>query len=98
MPGVDQFRRHRRGARQHAQPAEGVDALEVADRIGRCAGAAHAVVAVAAGDEVARELVIAPVLAGSVMGILILRYIPQKAFNILALVLAGIAAVRLILV
>jgi uncharacterized membrane protein YfcA len=41
---------------------------------------------------------IAPVLLGSLFGVLILRYIPQKTFNALALLLAGVAAVRLILV
>lgn len=39
---------------------------------------------------------IAPVLLGSLFGVLILRYIPQKAFNALALLLAGVAAVKLI--
>ncbi len=39
-----------------------------------------------------------PVLIGSLFGVLILRYIPQKTFNALALLLAGIAALRLILV
>jgi uncharacterized protein len=38
-----------------------------------------------------------PVLLGSLFGVLILRFIPQKTFNALALLLAGIAAVRLIL-
>lgn len=39
---------------------------------------------------------VAPVLLGSFLGVMVLRYIPQTAFNILALALAGVAAVRLI--
>ena len=39
-----------------------------------------------------------PVLLGCLFGVLILRYIPQKTFNALALLLAGVAAMRLILV
>jgi uncharacterized protein len=38
-----------------------------------------------------------PVLLGSLFGVLVLHYIPQKTFNALALLLAGIAALRLIL-
>jgi hypothetical protein len=60
--GVDEFVRHRRHVGQHAQPAEGVDLLVGLDGVGRHARAAHAVVAVAAGDEVAFELVRLPVL------------------------------------
>jgi uncharacterized membrane protein YfcA len=41
---------------------------------------------------------VVPVLLGSLFGVLILRFIPQKTFNALALLLAGVAAVRLILV
>src|SRR5262249_32851061 len=43
----------RLGVGQHAQPAEGIDALVEPDRLGRHRGARHAVEAVAAGDEVA---------------------------------------------
>jgi uncharacterized membrane protein YfcA len=41
---------------------------------------------------------VVPVLFGSLLGVMILRFIPQKTFNALALLLAGVAAVRLILV
>jgi uncharacterized protein len=41
---------------------------------------------------------VVPVLFGSLFGVLVLRFIPQKTFNALALLLAGVAALRLILV
>jgi hypothetical protein len=41
---------------------------------------------------------VVPVLVGSLLGVLILRFIPQKTFNALALLLAGVAAIRLIIV
>lgn len=41
---------------------------------------------------------VAPVLVGCFLGVLILRHIPQRVFNLLALLLAGVAAVRMIVV
>jgi len=40
---------------------------------------------------------VAPVLVGALFGVLVLRFIPQRAFNALALLLAGLAAIRLII-
>ena len=60
---VDQLVRHRRRVRQHAEPAERIDLLVHGERARRHAGAADAVEAVAAGDEVAGELVRRAVLA-----------------------------------
>jgi uncharacterized membrane protein YfcA len=39
---------------------------------------------------------VVPVLLGSFLGVLVLRYVPQKLFNALALLLAGAAALKLI--
>jgi hypothetical protein len=55
--GVDQLVADRRHLGQQAEPAEGIDALETARWRLRHAGAADAVEAVAAGDEVAFDLV-----------------------------------------
>jgi uncharacterized membrane protein YfcA len=41
---------------------------------------------------------VVPVLLGSLFGVIVLRYIPQKFFNALALLLAGVAALRLVTV
>ena len=62
MVGVDQFMRDRRRLRQDAEPAERIDPLEGLDRRRLDAGAADAVKAVAAGDEVAGDLVADAVL------------------------------------
>ena len=42
-------------------------------------------------------LVFPAVLAGAMAGVLIIKYMPQRVFNILALVLAGLAALKLLL-
>ena len=60
---VDELVRHRRRVGQEAQPAERIVALEGRQRAGGHALAAHAVEAVAAGDEVARELVLVAAVA-----------------------------------
>ena len=60
--GVDQFVADRRRLRQDPEPAERIDPLEGLDRRRLDAGAADAVKAVAAGDEVAGDLVADAVL------------------------------------
>src|SRR5689334_15748231 len=60
---VDQLVRYRRRVGEDAEPAERVDALVGGDAIFRNARAAHAVVAVAPGDEVALQPMLAAVLA-----------------------------------
>ena len=57
MVDIDQLMRDRRGFRQDAEPAERIDPLIGLDRRRLDAGAADAVKAVAAGDEVAGDLV-----------------------------------------
>src|SRR6185295_6785695 len=52
---VDQLLRHRRRVGEHAQPAERIVFLGDAQLLGRDAGAADAVEAVAAGDEIALQ-------------------------------------------
>ncbi len=45
------------------------------------------------------DLFVAPVaIVGALLGVFVLKYIPQKIFDTLALTLAGIAADRLIMV
>src|ERR1019366_5694718 len=66
--GVDEFVRNRRRLREHAEPAEGIDALEGLERALGDALAADAVVTVAAGDEVAVQLVLGAVLAKAYRG------------------------------
>src|SRR6185369_14762689 len=53
---IDELVRDRRRLREHAEPAERIDALVVAQRAVWHALPADAVVAIAAGDEVAIEL------------------------------------------
>jgi hypothetical protein len=65
---VDQLVADRRGVGQQAQPAEGVDLLVFGDGRARRAGAAHAVEAVAAGDEVAVQAVRLAVLVPGDVG------------------------------
>src|SRR5690606_8878533 len=60
---VDQLVVDRRRIREEPQPAEWIDLLVLANRILRHARAADAVEAVAAGDEVAIEAMLAAVLA-----------------------------------
>src|SRR5882672_2466653 len=60
---VDQFVGHGRRIAQDAEPAEGIDALERRERMDRDTLAAHAVKAVAAGDELAGDLLITSALA-----------------------------------
>jgi hypothetical protein len=60
--GIDQLRADRRGFRQDAEPAERIDPLVGLDRRRLYAGAADAMKAVAAGDEVAFDLVADAVL------------------------------------
>src|SRR5262249_34396709 len=55
--GIDQLVTDRRRVREDAEPAERIDPLELLDRGRLDAGAADAVEAVAAGDEVAENLV-----------------------------------------
>ena len=55
VQGVDEFLRRGCRAAQDAEPAERIDALERAQRSGRNRTAAHAVEAVATGDEVAGQ-------------------------------------------
>ena len=62
--GVDEFVRHGWHVGQHAQPAKGVHALVGFEQVGRGAGAAHAVVAIAARDEVTGQRVGLAVLFG----------------------------------
>src|SRR4029079_18245717 len=59
---VDQPVRHRRCVRQQAQPAKRVHLLVLSDRAARHAGTADAVEAVAAGNEVAHDLLAHAVL------------------------------------
>src|SRR5690606_28921965 len=54
---IDEFFGHRRLVDQHAEPTKRVDPLECRERFGGYAGAADAVVAIAAGDVVAVEAV-----------------------------------------
>ena len=49
---------NRRRVSQHAQPAEGVNLFVFADGAARCAGPANAMKAVAAGNEIAGDLVL----------------------------------------
>src|SRR5262249_24527574 len=56
MAHIDQLLRHRRRVGEEAEPAERIDPLELADRLRRHALARDAVEAIAAGDEVARDL------------------------------------------
>ena len=60
---VDELVRHRRRVGQQAEPAERIYALVRRQRAGRDALPAHAVEAVAAGDEVARELMLGSAVA-----------------------------------
>src|SRR5471032_1252336 len=62
MVDVDQFGRDRWRLRQDTEPAERIGALEDLQRGWRHALAAHAMEAIAAGDEVARDLVADAVL------------------------------------
>jgi hypothetical protein len=55
MMRVDELVGDGRGLRQHAEPAEGIDALEGGERLGGDAAAADAAEAVAARDEIAGE-------------------------------------------
>ena len=54
---VNEFVVHRGGVRQHAQPAKGVHLFVLLDGVARGAGAAHAVKAIAAGNEITFNLV-----------------------------------------
>jgi hypothetical protein len=60
---VDQLGRHRLGAREHAQPAEGIDLLVFAQDIGGNRLAADAMEAVGADDVVAIDAMLGAVLA-----------------------------------
>jgi len=57
MVGIDQLVADRRRIRKNPEPAERIDPLECLDRGRFYAGAADAVEAVAAGDEIAGDLV-----------------------------------------
>ncbi len=59
--GIDQLVRYRRTVDQNAEPAERIDAFESANRISRNALSRHAMVAVAASDEIARDFMRGPV-------------------------------------
>ena len=60
--GIDELVRHRGHIGQHTQPTKRVYAFIGLEHIGRRAGAAHAVKAIAARDEVAFDRVLPPVL------------------------------------
>jgi hypothetical protein len=42
-------------------------------------------------------LLVPVVVLGALLGVLVARHIPQRAFNLLVLLLAGLAALRLVL-
>src|SRR5258707_4057512 len=68
MIRVNQFVRNRRNVGQNTEPAKRIDALEALHRLWRDAAPADAVIAVAAGDEVAGECMCAPALGVAYRG------------------------------